>query len=74
MAQVVTIDTKGLDCPIPLMKMKEALEPLQAGDIVEVEFTCPEATVNLPNYCQEHGHDVVSFEKLKTGWKIVVRK
>ena len=59
MAQVITIDTKGLDCPVPLMK---------------IEFTCPEATVNLPNYCQEHGHDVVSFEKLKTGWKITVKK
>lgn len=68
------IDTKGLDCPIPLIELKKALEKVEKGDVIDLEFTCPEAVVNLPNHCKEFGHEVIQFDKLDSGWKIVVKK
>lgn len=71
----IQVDALGLDCPTPLIKMKEALAGAKKGDTVEVLFTCPEAVENLPNYAAENDHEVVSFEKIKpTGWKIVIKK
>ncbi|MDO4720231.1 MAG: sulfurtransferase TusA family protein [Peptostreptococcaceae bacterium] len=73
--EIIKVDTKGLDCPIPLIELKKALKNAQAGQMIELEFTCPEAVVNLPNHCQENDHEVISFDQLSSGgWKIVVKK
>lgn len=74
MADVIMIDTKGLDCPLPLMEMKKALQTMEVGQELSLDFTCPEAVVNLPSYCKEHGHTVISFERLDTHWNIRVKK
>ncbi|GMA08449.1 hypothetical protein GCM10025886_16000 [Tetragenococcus halophilus subsp. flandriensis] len=71
----ININAKGLDCPLPLMELKKAISKSSKGDVIVVEFTCPEAVENLPNYCSENDHEVLSFDKLNTSsWKIIVRK
>ena len=59
----IKLDTKGMDCPLPLMELKKALGEAEYGQIIEVEFTCPDAVVNLPSYCEEHNHKVLEFDK-----------
>ncbi len=54
---------KGMDCPLPLIELKKALGDAEDGQIIEVEFTCPDAVVNLPGYCEEHNHEVLDFDK-----------
>lgn len=69
------LDTKGMDCPLPLNELKAALGDAEEGQIIEIDFTCPEATVNIPNYCQEHNIEVLAFDKNEDkSWKIIVRK
>ncbi|MBQ9069475.1 MAG: sulfurtransferase TusA family protein [Eggerthellaceae bacterium] len=71
----VKIDTKGQDCPLPLIALKNALAEAEEGQEIELEFTCPEATVNLPNHCQEAGVEILSFDKNESkSWTIKVRK
>ena len=73
--ETIKIDTKGLDCPIPLIELKKALKDADAGQLIELEFTCPDAVTNLPRHCQENNHEVVSFDRLDSkAWKIVVKK
>ena len=71
----IFVDTKGMDCPIPLIELKNAIAKAEKGQEIEIEFTCPEATVNLPNYCQEEGVEILDYEKEGNKfWRIVVRK
>ncbi len=71
----IKLDTKGQDCPLPLITLKNALADAASGQEIEIEFTCPEATVNLPNYCQEAGVEILSFDKNDNkSWTIRVRK
>ena len=73
--ETIRLDTKGMDCPLPLVELKKALDGAEAGQEVEVEFTCPEATVNIPSYCQENDIEVLSFDKNENkSWTIVVKK
>jgi conserved domain protein len=73
--ETIKIDVKGLDCPIPLLEAKKELQKAEKGQIVEIEFTCPEATRSLPSYAQKNGHKVLIFDKLSSGgWKIVIEK
>lgn len=69
------LDTIGQDCPMPLIRLKEAISESEPGQVIEVVFTCPEAVENLPNYAMENGHEVLSFEKNGSeSWTIVIKK
>lgn len=71
----IKLDTKGQDCPIPLIELRRAIAKAEVKDVIEVEFTCPEATTNLPKYAAENGYEVKKFEKLSEGvWTISVEK
>jgi tRNA 2-thiouridine synthesizing protein A len=37
----VTLDCKGLSCPMPMLKLKKALASLGAGQVVEMQGTDP---------------------------------
>lgn len=34
-----TLDVKGLSCPMPIVKTKQAIDDLDAGDVLEVVAT-----------------------------------
>jgi tRNA 2-thiouridine synthesizing protein A len=36
-----TLDVRGLKCPVPIVKAKQALDALKAGDLLEVVATDP---------------------------------
>lgn len=67
------IDTSGKDCPLPLIELKKIVAQSKKGQQIEVIFTCPEATNNLPRYAQEQGYSVLEFESLQSkGWRILI--
>lgn len=71
---MIKLDTLGKDCPLPLIELKKAVAHSEKGEEIEILFTCPEAVTNLPRYCQENDHEIISFEKLSTeGWKLVLK-
>ncbi|MGY3766667.1 sulfurtransferase TusA family protein [Vagococcus vulneris] len=68
------INTKGQDCPIPLMELKKAVKESKPGQEIELIFTCPEAVENIPNYALEQDFEVLDFNKIGTeGWTITIK-
>ena len=51
-----TLDARGLRCPLPLVKTKLALEPLEPGEVLEVLATDPEASIDLAAFAASAGH------------------
>lgn len=73
--EIIKVNTHGLDWPLPLLELKKALKTAQDGQTIELEFTCPEAVGTLPTFCQEHNHEILSFDKLDgEGWVITLKK
>ena len=54
-----TLDAKGLNCPLPVLKAKVALNKMQPGEILYVEATDPHATIDFEAYCARSGHEIV---------------
>lgn len=72
---IIKVNTMGLDWPLPLIELKKALGDAKDGQIIELQFTCPEATSTLPTYCETNNHEILSFEKNKgQGWVITLKK
>ena len=57
------LDAKGLNCPLPVLKAKVALNKMQTGEILYVEATDPHATIDFEAYCARTGHEIVQMNE-----------
>lgn len=57
------LDVRGLLCPLPVLKARKAIGRLRAGDRLLVEATDPMAAIDIPHFCTENGHRLVSVER-----------
>ncbi|MBC7194145.1 MAG: FAD-dependent oxidoreductase [Caldisericia bacterium] len=71
--EAIKIDAKGLSCPGPLMKLKEALDKTKESALIEIEATDPGFYKDIVSYCESKGLKLISLEKDKT-IKAVIKK
>lgn len=67
-------DLKGLKCPLPVLKTRKRLADMARGAELIVETTDPLAVIDIPHFCTENGHDLVSSEKTETGHRFSIRR
>jgi tRNA 2-thiouridine synthesizing protein A len=58
-----TLDLSGLLCPLPVLKARKALEAMTSGSELVVLTTDPMAAIDMPHFCNEQGHELLSQEK-----------
>ena len=58
MSATATLDAKGLNCPLPVLKAKKAMGGLDAGEILEVMATDPGSVQDFEAFCRSTGHDL----------------
>lgn len=58
----LTLDAKGLTCPMPLIKTKQAIEKLQSGQILEILGTDQGSKHDLPGWCERTGHKFLGLK------------
>jgi len=54
------LDARGLLCPLPVLKLRKRLKSLAVGDVIAVQADDPAAIVDVPHFCSESGHILVS--------------
>ena len=68
------LDAKGLDCPMPLLKAKKAMETLASGQILEIQGTDEGSKVDLPGWCERVGHDYLGVKEESKFFKFYIKK
>lgn len=61
------IDARGLLCPLPVLRLRKRMEPLEAGQVARLVATDPVAHVDVPHFCTEQGHGFEGEEPLSDG-------
>lgn len=69
-----TLDLKGLKCPLPALKTRKAMTRLAEGDQLIVLTTDPMAEIDIPHFCQENGHRMISRERTDFGHRFLLEK
>jgi len=52
---VKTLDTLGLKCPQPILKVVAFIPNMEAGDILEVMANCPSFPTDIKAWCEKTG-------------------
>lgn len=55
------LDTKGLTCPMPLLKTKKTLKGMSPGQILEVMGTDPGSKNDIPDFGNKGGNEFLGF-------------
>jgi tRNA 2-thiouridine synthesizing protein A len=70
----VSIDCIGLFCPLPILKIREALRPMTVGQIVEMTADDPASEADMKSWSARTGHDLLQLEKHGGVFRFLVRK
>ena len=54
-----TLDARNLLCPMPVIRVQDAMESFATGEAIEVRCTDPGAMNDVPAWCRVHGHEVL---------------
>ncbi len=60
----ITIDTRGLSCPLPVLKVRKAMRSIEPGTAVQILTTDPLADLDFHAYCEVSGCGFLSIDKL----------
>ncbi len=61
------IDTRGLRCPLPILRAKKALAHLASGQVLAVETTDPHAAGDFEAFCRQTGNALLAQQALADG-------
>lgn len=68
------VDARELVCPLPVLKSQRQLRSMQSGELLQLLTTDPASARDVPDFCREAGHTLVSQEQDATGYIFVIRK
>jgi len=71
---MLSVDARGLRCPVNWARTKVALEGLRPGETLEVLVDDPRSERDLPVAAEAEGHAVVSVEWTGGYLRIVIEK
>jgi tRNA 2-thiouridine synthesizing protein A len=55
-----TLDACGLLCPLPVLKLRKRLKSLDVGALIALRADDPAAVIDVPHFCAESGHELIS--------------
>jgi len=68
------LDTRGLNCPLPILKAKKALTDLHSGQTLKVIATDPGSWRDFEAFARQTGNELVSQEKTETNFVYVLKR
>jgi tRNA 2-thiouridine synthesizing protein A len=68
------IDARGLLCPLPVLKARKALQDMREGSILRLIATDPASWIDVPHFCAEGGHSLVSATDDGDGKTYLIRR
>jgi len=71
---VTTLDLKGLVCPIPIVKVSQAIKQVQVGETIEAIATDPGVLADIPAWCKTSHNELVKMERVDKVFRFVVRR
>jgi TusA-related sulfurtransferase len=67
------LDACELTCPMPLLKTRQALRHMKAGELLKVTATDPGSWLDIPAYVGQSSHDMVHCQQLSQTYVFIIR-
>ena len=68
------LDTRGLNCPLPILKAKKALADMVSGELLKVVSTDPGSVRDFQAFARQTGNDLVEQTTAGVDFMHVLRR
>ena len=68
------LDTTGLNCPLPILRAKKALNDIDVGQILEVTSTDPGAVKDFEAFCKQTKNILLSSYENEGAFVFEIKK
>ncbi|NQV47066.1 MAG: sulfurtransferase TusA family protein [Rhodospirillaceae bacterium] len=69
-----TLDTKGMNCPLPILKAKKALKDVASGETLQVLSTDPGSVKDFEAFCRSTGNELVESSEADGIFTYMIKK
>ena len=70
----IDLDCEGLLCPLPVLRARKRLLAMAPGQVLALRATDKMALVDVPHFCVQAGHDLVSVQTVGTVTTYKIRR
>jgi tRNA 2-thiouridine synthesizing protein A len=70
----VVLDLKGLLCPIPVVKISQAIKNVPVGGVIEATATDPGVLADIPAWSRTTGNEVLGMDRQEKVIRFQVRR
>ena len=68
------LDTKGMNCPLPILKAKKALAELGSGQVLKVVSTDPGSVRDFQAFARQTGNQMVGQSEADKVWTFFLQR
>jgi tRNA 2-thiouridine synthesizing protein A len=69
-----TLDAKGLNCPLPILKARKALKDVTDGGILEILATDPGSVADFEAFCRQTGNELLEHSEDDGIYRFLIKK
>lgn len=69
-----TLDAKGLNCPLPILKTRKAMNDLAQGNVLKVLTTDPGSQKDMPAWAHRTANQIVKTEVVGNTFIFYIKK
>ena len=67
------LDTKGLACPLPVLKTRRLIKKMEPGKVLTVEATDPASGIDFNHFCNTTGNEMLEHTETDGVFTYVIR-
>jgi tRNA 2-thiouridine synthesizing protein A len=71
---VQELDARGLNCPLPILRAKKAINSMAQGQVLRVLATDPGSVKDFDAFCKQTGNALISTQEADGEYEFQIRK
>jgi tRNA 2-thiouridine synthesizing protein A len=68
------VDARGLNCPLPILRAKKALNDMGTGQVLRILATDPGSVRDFQAFARQTGHQLLSSDEAAGEFVFLLRK
>jgi tRNA 2-thiouridine synthesizing protein A len=68
------LDARGMNCPLPVLRTRKAINQINSGECVEVIATDPGSVKDMESFCTQTGNRLVSSNETDNNYIFIIEK
>ena len=69
-----TLDAKGLNCPLPILKARKALKEVPADGTLEIFSTDPGSVADFEAFCRQTGNELLESTEDDSVYRFLIKR